>query len=53
MSIAEEFTQRVQQLHADAEERGESVYGMKPWYCSVERIEKGASIAFIGVRPAG
>ena len=53
MTIVEGFTRRAEELHEAAQARGESVYGLKPWYCSVNLIANGASVAFIGSRPAG
>ena len=53
MTKVDAFMKRADELHSAARARGESAYGMKPWYCSVKLIEGGAKVAFIGSRPAG
>ena len=51
--IARGFERKAEALLRDAESRGDAVYGMRPWYCSVSIIEKGAEVAFIGANPGG
>ena len=53
MSKVQEFTLRAKQMYEQAQNRGEEVYGIKPWYSSVSLIENGTDIAFIGANPGG
>ena len=51
--IARRFEKKAKELLEEAETRRESVYGIKPWYCSASFIEGGASVAFVGANPGG
>ena len=51
--IVRGFERKAEALLKDAQSRGEPVYGIKPWYCSANIIEKGAVVAFIGANPGG
>ena len=51
--IARRFEKKATELLEEAEARRESVYGIKPWYCSASFIDSGAKIAFIGANPGG
>ena len=53
MSVVEEFTHRAEQLHEAAQKRNDEVYGVKAWYSSINLIENGARVAFIGANPGG
>ena len=53
MTKVDELTQRARNICEEAVARGDKVYGMKPWYCSVDIVEDGARIAFIGANPGG
>lgn len=53
INIIDEFDRRAKEMLKGATTRGEPVYGIKPWYCSVRIIENGAKVAFIGANPGG
>lgn len=53
MTKVREFTLRANQMYEEALNRGEEVYGIKPWYSSVRSIENGADIVFLGANPGG
>ena len=47
------FEQQALNICDQAETRGESVYGISPWYCAARLIEHGARVAFVGANPGG
>ena len=50
---ARQFTRRAKHIYKRARSRSEITYGTKPWYCSVDKIENGADVVFIGANPGG
>lgn len=51
--VTHEFEQQARDIYDRAEERGEAVYGISPWYCAARLIEHGAKVTFIGANPGG
>ncbi len=53
MRKTRQFTHGANRIYKRARSRSEITYGTKPWYCSVDKIENGAAVVFIGANPGG
>ena len=48
-----QYARDAERIYKRARSRSEITYGTKPWYCSVDKIENGAEVVFIGANPGG